>query len=176
LPCAEKWSLGLFCSSLERFGSGALHLVDGQHRVEASRKLIDEDAKWEDFVVPFVCMVGATEAEEIEQFYVVNSRAKSVRTDLALLLLRTIADRDPKMLERLEEKGRDWHVPAEKLVEVLADNNLVWRGLIRLLALPLKRATPPASGPAAPKPNEQLLYGKSAIGWWPIGTACGFPN
>jgi hypothetical protein len=80
-------------------------------------------------------MVGATEAEEIEQFYVVNSRAKSVRTDLALLLLRTIADRDPKMLERLEEKGRDWHVPAEKLVEVLADNNLVWRGLIRLLAL-----------------------------------------
>jgi hypothetical protein len=108
LPCAEKWSLGLFCSSLERFGSGALHLVDGQHRVEASRKLIDEDAKWEDFVVPFVCMVGATEAEEIEQFYVVNSRAKSVRTDLALLLLRTIADRDPKMLERLEEKGRDW--------------------------------------------------------------------
>jgi hypothetical protein len=72
--------------------------------VEASRKLIDEDAKWEDFVVPFVCMVGATEAEEIEQFYVVNSRAKSVRTDLALLLLRTIADRDPKMLERWRRK------------------------------------------------------------------------
>jgi hypothetical protein len=90
-------------------------------------------------------MVGATEAEEMEQFYVVNSRAKSVRTDLALTLLRTIADRDPRMLERLEEKGRDWQVTAEKLVEALADSSLVWRGLIRLPAVEKGLTTMPSA-------------------------------
>ena len=46
----------------------------------------DPHGSSEEFLIPFICMVGATEAEEMEQFYVVNSRAKSVRTDLAFAL------------------------------------------------------------------------------------------
>lgn len=126
-----------------------LHVVDGQHRVEALRKLIDEDPKWEDYTIPFICMVGATEAEEMEQFYVVNSRAKSVRTDLALVLLRTITDQDPKMLERLQEKGREWQVTAEKIVETLAEDSLVWRGLIRLPAVDKGLTTMPSASMVA---------------------------
>ena len=59
--------------------------MDGQHRVAALKKLMEEDPDggWEKFQIPFICMVGATEPEEMEQFYVVNSRAKSVRTALA---------------------------------------------------------------------------------------------
>jgi hypothetical protein len=34
-------------------------------------------------MIPFTCMLGATEDEEMDQFYIVNSKAKSVRTDLA---------------------------------------------------------------------------------------------
>jgi len=113
------------------------HVVDGQHRVAALKKLIQEDPDggWNEFLIPFICMVGATEQEEMEQFYVVNSRAKSVRTDLALTLLRKLSDKDSKMLERLEEKGRGWQVTAEKLVEALADTSSVWRGRIRLAAM-----------------------------------------
>ena len=123
------------------------HVVDGQHRVAALKKLMedDPDGGWEEFLIPFICMVGATEPEEMEQFYVVNSRAKSVRTDLAFALLRKLTDRDPKMLERLEEKGRGWQVTAEKLVEALAETSSVWRGLIRLAAMEKGSTTMPSA-------------------------------
>ena len=123
------------------------HVVDGQHRVAALLKLINEDpdGPWRDFLVPFICMVGATEQEEMEQFYVVNSRTKSVRTDLAFALLRKLTDRDPKMLERLEAKGKGWQVDAEKLVESLADSSSVWRGLIRLAAMEKGNTTMPSA-------------------------------
>ncbi len=123
------------------------HVVDGQHRVEALKKLMedDPDGGWEAFLIPFICMVGATEPEEMEQFYVVNSRAKSVRTDLAFALLRKLTDRDPKMLERLDEKGRGWQVAAEKLVETLAETSSVWRGLIRLAAMEKGATTMPSA-------------------------------
>jgi DGQHR domain-containing protein len=125
-------------------GRALFHVVDGQHRVEALVKLIEENAEWEAFLIPFVCMVGATTDEEMEQFYVVNSRAKSVRTDLAFALLRKLSS-DPKMMERLEEKGRAWQVAAEKLVEDLADTSLVWRGLIRLPAAEKGLTTMPSA-------------------------------
>ncbi|MGJ4957882.1 DGQHR domain-containing protein [Bradyrhizobium sp. HKCCYLRH2015] len=127
--------------------SKLFHVVDGQHRVAAFKKLMEEDptGNWADFLIPFICMVGATEQEEMEQFYVVNSRAKSVRTDLAFALLRKLSDKDPKMLERLEEKGRDWQVLAEKLVEALAENSSVWRGRIRLAAMEKLHTTMPSA-------------------------------
>ena len=40
-------------------------------------------------------MIGADETEEMTQFYVINSTAKSVRTDLALDLLKQRAENDP---------------------------------------------------------------------------------
>lgn len=121
------------------------HVVDGQHRIAALKKLIEEDPKWESFQIPFICMVGGREEEEMEQFYVVNSRAKSVRTDLAFALLRKLTDRDPKMLERREEKGKGWQVAAEKLVEALADSSAVWRGLIRLAGMEKGSTTMPSA-------------------------------
>ena len=122
-------------------------VVDGQHRVAALSKLIaeDPDGEWTDFLIPFVCMVGATEEQEMEQFYVVNSRAKPVRTDLALALLRKLSDRDPKMLERMEEKGKAWQVAAEKLVESMAEHSSVWRGLIRLAGIEKGGTTMPSA-------------------------------
>jgi hypothetical protein len=46
------------------------HVVDGQHRVAALKKLMedDRDGGWDEFLIPFICMVGATEPEEMEQF------------------------------------------------------------------------------------------------------------
>lgn len=123
------------------------YVVDGQHRILALQKLIDEDGfgQWGEYLIPFVCMVGATEAEEMEQFYVVNSRAKSVRTDLAFALLKKLSDKDEKMLQRLEEKGKAWQVKAEKIVEEIAENSQVWRGLIRLPAMEKGGTTMPSA-------------------------------
>ena len=46
------------------------HVVDGQHRILALKKLIDEDPdRWAHFMIPFVCLLGAQEEEEMEQFY-----------------------------------------------------------------------------------------------------------
>lgn len=84
-----------------------LYVVDGQHRIAALAKLVEQDPdKWRTYQVPFVCMIGATEMEEMRQFYVVNSAAKSVRTDLALDLLKQQAENDPDLMASLVERAR----------------------------------------------------------------------
>lgn len=109
-----------------------LHVVDGQHRVEALRRLVEEDEeRWADFEIPFICMLGASELEEMRQFYVVNSTAKSVRTDLALDLLKQQAESDPRIMEALEESGESWKVRAQQLVEDL-EKTPIWKGRVRL--------------------------------------------
>jgi DGQHR domain-containing protein len=109
------------------------HVVDGQHRILALDKLMKENAaKWAHFLVPFVCLVGADEEEEMNQFYTVNSTAKSVKTDLALVLLRSRAESDPKVFEALQERGREWQVAGQALVERLATESSLWKQRIRL--------------------------------------------
>lgn len=108
-----------------------LFVVDGQHRLAALAKLVEEDpAKWSDYQVAFVCMIGASELEEMRQFYVVNSTAKSVRTDLALDLLKQQAEADPTLMASLIEKGEDWKVEAQTITEQLARTRL-WAGRVR---------------------------------------------
>jgi hypothetical protein len=46
------------------------------------------------------------EDEEMRQFYVVNSTAKSVRTDLALDLLKQQYDRDGRVMEQTIETSQ----------------------------------------------------------------------
>ena len=105
-----------------------LFVVDGQHRIEALSKLVEEnEEKWSGYQLPFVCMLGADEIEEMTQFYVVNSTAKSVRTDLALDLLKQRAENDPDLMASLVEKGEDWKVEGQTIAEDLARTRL-WEG------------------------------------------------
>lgn len=109
------------------------HVVDGQHRILALEKLFGEDdARWSKFMIPFVSLVGADEEEEMEQFYIVNSTAKSVKTDLALALLKTRAEGDHSVYVALQERGREWQVNGQSLVEKMATESLIWRNKIRL--------------------------------------------
>lgn len=112
---------------------GPFYVVDGQHRLVALQGLYDDDPdRWADFIIPFVCMLGGTERQEIEQFYVVNSTAKSVRTDLALDLLKQRAEASADVMEHLTERGEEWKVKAQALIDKLASASPLWRGLIRL--------------------------------------------
>lgn len=122
------------------------HVVDGQHRILALKKLIDEDPeRWAHFMIPFVCLLGAQEEEEMEQFYIVNSTAKSVKTDLALVLLRRRAEGDDSVYEALQEKGKQWQVDGQILVERLAVESLIWRNRIRLPSMEKGETTIPSA-------------------------------
>ena len=123
-----------------------LYVVDGQHRIEALAKLIAENPeRWSDYEVPFVCMLGADELEEMKQFYVVNSTAKSVRTDLALDLLKQRAENDPNLMASLVEKGEDWKVEAQTIAEELAKTRL-WKHRIRFPGDPSGETTIGSAG------------------------------
>jgi DGQHR domain-containing protein len=108
-----------------------LYVVDGQHRIAALIKLFEKDPdRWGDYVVAATILLGANEMEEMEQFYVVNSTAKSVRTDLAFDLLKQQAESNPLLREALDERGQGWKVEGQTLVEELAKTP-VWKGRIR---------------------------------------------
>jgi DGQHR domain-containing protein len=138
----------------DRFGP--FYVVDGQHRLVALHDLVEQNPdKWSQFLIPFVCMVGADVRQEMEQFYVVNSNAKSVRTDLAMDLLKQRAESDPNVMESLIERGEKWKVDGETIVEKLTDESPVWRHRIRFPNQPKNETT--LSSAAMVNSLKQLL-------------------
>ena len=124
-----------------------LNIVDGQHRVAALRGLLEESPeKWSNFKVPFICVLGADEHQEMEQFYVVNSTAKSVRTDLAFDLLKQQAENDSSLANALEERGEKWKVSGQTIVERLNHEAALWRARIRFPGEPTNATTINNSG------------------------------
>ena len=126
--------------------SHRLYVVDGQHRIRALEKAInDYEIDMGKMKIPFVCMLGANEMQEMEQFHVVNSNAKSVRTDLALSLLKARAQHDPDFAKLIETRGRKWEVDAQILTERMATSSSTWKGRIRLPNSPLGDTTVPSA-------------------------------
>lgn len=133
----------ILCLDLDRV---VLLVVDGQHRMLALAELVQEQPEeWADFPLSFVCMLGATEQQEMEEFYVVNSTAKSVRTDLAYDLLRERAYADPEIMTAAIESGDRWKVDGQTLTEELARRS-VWRGRIRFPGQPAAGTTIGSAG------------------------------
>lgn len=118
-------------------GKYAFYVVDGQHRIKALEKLIQEEDQdaWSKYQIPFVCMLGADEREEMEQFYIINTKAKPVRTDLAYELLSQRAKTDDSVVDALAEKGQDWIVKAQDIVQKLSEMSPPWRSRIRFAAM-----------------------------------------
>lgn len=118
--------------SLPDNGDSPLYVVDGQHRLEALKQAMTEDPEgdWGEFKVHTVFMFGADENAEMHQFHTVNVNAKSVPTDLAFDLLKTLADKDDDYKTYLVAKGEDWKRTGYKLTEMVAKRR-AWRGKIR---------------------------------------------
>ena len=114
-----------------------LYAVDGQHRILAAEKALslaatkEEEERILNKRLQFVLMVGAPEEEELSQFYVVNTEAKSVRTDLAYDLLSTRAQQDKAVLNELIQKGELWKIESQKIAKRLNSDG-VWRDRIRM--------------------------------------------
>lgn len=65
--------------------------------------------------------------EEIQQFYIVNSTQKKVRTDLAENLLKMIALKNPEEMDKLKKSGQYWKIAALNIIEKLnSDPESVW--------------------------------------------------
>lgn len=118
-----------------------LHTVDGQHRILSAKKAVQDAEKAGnrerrdellEKKLQFVLMVGAPEGEELSQFYVVNTEAKSVRTDLAYELLAERASKDKAVLEDLLKTGETWKNEGQRVARRLNEDSGVWRDLIRM--------------------------------------------
>ncbi|MDA8002724.1 MAG: DGQHR domain-containing protein [Alphaproteobacteria bacterium] len=118
-------------------GASVLYVVDGQHRIKALEKARANGAKLKDFKLPFICMIGANEFQEMVQFHVVNSNAKSVNTKLALSLIKERA-RDPAFREELIEKDLKWQTEAQEVADRMLKSSLIWRGKIGFAGMSTK--------------------------------------
>ena len=129
----SRGELKFLSLSKEQNPNQSFYIVDGQHRIRALEILFEEDSeKWTEYQIPFVCMIGANEQQELEMFYVVNSNAKSVKTDLAFELLRKQADQDAGFAEHIEGTRKGYQVNAQRLVNELRKISPVWKGRIQL--------------------------------------------
>ncbi len=107
-------------------------IIDGQHRVKALKQLKEEhdDNTWMNHQLPFVCLLGANEEDEMKHFHIVNSTAKSVKTDLTYALLKKRAQTESNLEEYLTREKLDWMLEAQSIAEKL-DKTEIWKGLIR---------------------------------------------
>jgi DGQHR domain-containing protein len=107
-------------------------LVDGQHRGGAVKLLLSRKRIGEDFPVPLKIMLGFGRAEEIKQFYYINSQGKNVPTDLTAELLQRMARQDSGEAEYLSERKNKGRLLAGAAVyDALVQNSSPWIGRIR---------------------------------------------
>ena len=119
-------------STLLKLGDDEIWEVDGQHRSEAIRQVLEENyERFQDYTIPFVIGLGWTEEYEMEQFFVVNSNQKSVSTTLAFDILTSLGNLVPGLMQDLEESGKAWQVNGQELAEVMAATSLIWAKRIR---------------------------------------------
>ncbi len=125
----------------------ALWEVDGQHRCEGLKAALEDDwDRFHGYSVPFVIGLGWDKNEEMRQFFVVNSTAKSVPTTIAYDLLAELGHTVPGLIDEIEEQGRSWQVQGQELARELADKSDIWRNRIRFSNQPLATTTVPSAG------------------------------
>lgn len=102
--------------------SDKLYLIDGQTRLAALTHLVDEDPQsWADLEIPISCLIGLSELEEIEIFYL-NNATRPQSTDLATSALRKAGNQIP---------GEPaWRFKADHLADKIAATP-PWQGRIR---------------------------------------------
>lgn len=122
------------------------HIVDGQHRVQAFERLIVTESllHFKTHPIPFICILGAPEVEEMTQFHLVNSNAKPVHTGLSWALLKQRADGDYVS----EEEKLNPILDQQVLTEEMALKSTEWKGRIRMPNAKKGETVVPSSGMA----------------------------
>ena len=108
----------------------ALRLIDGQHRREGLRYVIEDRGHdiFRTMQIPVVIMESSSKIEEMTQFKTINGNAKPVRTDLVNAILTAIEE--DQGITALDEKDH-WKVVVMKVVMRLDQlENSPWHGLL----------------------------------------------
>jgi DGQHR domain-containing protein len=111
-----------------------LYIIDGQHRIEAFKDIMERESlasRYGYIELPIVILSNFNYKEEVEQFFVINSRQKAIKTDLAQRIFIEITKNDDQT-NLISEKDK-WQMPAVTIVDELnKDENSHWYGLIGL--------------------------------------------
>jgi DGQHR domain-containing protein len=120
-----------------------LQIVDGQHRIEGLRYAIEEKGAdyLRDFPIPFVIMEMPSRVAEMNQFRIINSSAKAVRTDLVNTILAAKVAREG---DTSVSENESWKVVVTRVVDRLdKEVSSPWHGLI---LMPDESGSPKGNG------------------------------
>lgn len=131
----------IICASDEKVSDDTkLYIVDGQHRVEAFRKLketnIESYNKIKDYEVSVVILEKPSMALEVETFITINKTSRKVDTSLAYVLRNKI-NRDKSkdselMIARIE------FLAVELAIKINSEDGFIWKNRIMLEGNPTK--------------------------------------
>ncbi len=110
------------------------YIVDGQHRIAGFRHALEAFGRTElrQFTLPVIVMANVRKYDEVEQFFLVNSTSKRIKTDLAQRLLTEMAAQNDRMRTSVVGKGQGWILRAVRIADLL--NKLPgspWEGRIQ---------------------------------------------
>ncbi len=104
-----------------------LRIVDMQHRILGFQQAFDNGGRHlEDYPLPVCVLVGLTREQEAEQFYIINTKAKKLKADLARrLLIRS------KRLQQIDDV-QPW-IPRAILITMMLNEKISnpWKGKMR---------------------------------------------
>lgn len=104
-----------------------LYIVDMQHRLGGFEWAMQQPGYEEVGEMPLVVTIadGLTKLEEIDQFDIINTTQKKVRTDLARRL-KSIQAQDLDHRDQLEVSGKLWEAKGANIVDILNTTEGVW--------------------------------------------------
>ena len=112
-----------------------LWIIDGQHRVMAIRVAAKEDPRrFYNYALPVSILNFRSRFDEMRQFFIINSRQKRIRTDLAQRHLhQTISTRGEMEVSRFESKSKMFAAEAVLVVDFLRLHpESPWYGMVKI--------------------------------------------
>jgi DGQHR domain-containing protein len=105
-----------------------LYIVDMQHRLLGIARAINEDGRDDLTRFPMLVTIadGLSKVEEVEQFELINTMQKRVRTDLARRLM-AIQTQDLERQLEYDRKGRLWEARGPVVADWLNRQGAVWK-------------------------------------------------
>jgi DGQHR domain-containing protein len=108
-----------------------LYIVDMQHRIGGYEWAMEQDGgeRLEKFPLVATIADGLSKMEEVDQFDIINTTQKKVRTDLARRL-KSIQVTDVDHMLALDKRGKLWEAKGPIIAEHLNTVNGPWQGKI----------------------------------------------
>lgn len=118
-----------------------LWIIDGQHRVKGLEAVIEENDEFEDYPIIVSIFNFHDTYDEMMQFHIVNSRAKSVPTDLAQRHILRMASKIglPEVIMREGERGALGALAVTVVDKLIKDRKSPWFGKVQLPDEPRKQ-------------------------------------